>query len=159
MSEAPGPAWEKIGMKGALGTLNLFTIDAEAEAEGDAEGDAEAEALETAPTVLAALAEPPNLPTPALATTDEATLLASTTVTFPSPEDQSDRTAESLDERLPEFTTVLGRHDRPRAELQADLSAFVAANTWPVSFSDGVLTLAKTFPSIKTLESLPTSKA
>ena len=160
IAEAPGPAWEKIETMGALGTSNRFTIlEAAEEGEAEAEAEAEAETLETAPTVLAAPADPPSLPIPALATTDDATLPASITVTFPSPEGQSERTAESLDERLPELATVLGMQDRPRAELHADLSAVVTANTWPESFSDGVLTLAKTFPSIRTLESLPTSKA
>lgn len=104
--------------------------DAEPE-EADAAGvEATAEeALEAAPTVLAALAEPSSLPIPAWATTYEATLLASITLTFPSPLGQSDRTAESLEEMLPELATVLGIQDRPRAELHLDLSASVTANT------------------------------
>lgn len=81
-AEAPGPALEIAGTKGAL---NLLTMA------DDAEGVALE--LETAATVpLAALAEPPCLPTPALATTDEATLLTSMTVTLPSSEGQPERT-------------------------------------------------------------------
>ena len=81
LAEAPGPASEKMGTKGALNLLLII-----AEAEGVALEDA------AAPTVLAALAEPPSLPVPALATTDDATLLASMTLTSPSPEGQSERT-------------------------------------------------------------------
>lgn len=96
--------------------------------------DVEGVALEVPaePTVLTALAEPPSLPIPALATTDDATLLASFTSALPSPEGQLERTDESLDEldeRLPELTRELGTQERPKAELQADLSALVTANT------------------------------
>lgn len=120
MAEAPGPASEKIGTIGGLNLLTMLDVDGVA--------------LEvpTEPTVLAALAvlaEPPNLPIPALATTDDATLLASFTSALPSLEGQLERTDESLDERLPELTTELGTQERPKAELQADLSALVTANT------------------------------
>lgn len=151
LAEAPGPASEKTGTKGALNLLLTM-----AEAEGVVLEDA------AAPTVLAALealAEPPSLPIPALATTDEATLLTSMMLTSPSPEGQLERTDWSLVVRLPELTKVLGTQVRPRAELQADLSPPVTAKTLPESGSEGVSTLAKTLPSIKTLEFLPTSKA
>lgn len=148
LAEAPGPASEKTGTNGALNLLLTM-----AEADGVALEDA------AAPTVLAALAEPPSFPIPALATTDEATLLTSMMLTSPSPEGQLERTDWSLVVRLPELTKVLGTQVRPRAELQADLSPPVTAKTFPESGSEGVSTLAKTLPSIKTLEFLPTSKA
>lgn len=81
-AEAPGPASEITGTKGAL---NLLTMA----------DDVEGVALElgiAATVPLAALAELPSLPTPALATTDEATLLTSITVTLPSSEGQLERT-------------------------------------------------------------------
>ena len=152
--EAPGPASEKTGTKGALNLL--LTI---AEAEGVALEDAAAPTVLAAPAAPEALAEPPSLPVPALATTDEATLLTSMILTSPSPDGQLERTDWSLVVRLPELTKVLGTQVRPRAELQADLSPPVTAKTLPESGSEGVSTLAKTLPSIKTLEFLPTSKA
>lgn len=128
---------------------NLLTILAEADGV----------ALEAAPTVLEALAEPPSLPTPALATTYEATLLTSMTSALASPEGQLERTDWSLVVRLPELTKELATQLRPRADLQADWSELVTAKILPESGSEGVSTWAKTLPSIKTLEFSPTSKA